>query len=58
MSIFDRIILMLLSIATIRKIIADNFNFLKGTKWSWILYDMTKKKCRIVINLAKLKIRK
>lgn len=27
MNVFDRIILILLSIATIRKIIADNFNF-------------------------------
>lgn len=39
MNVFDRIILILLSIATIRKIIADNFNFPIDKKWSWILYD-------------------
>ena len=39
MNAFDRIILILLSIATIRKIIADNFNFPIDKKWSWILYD-------------------
>ena len=49
MSIFDRIILILLSIATIRKIIKVQ---------SGHGFYMTKKKCRIVINLAKLKIRK
>lgn len=53
MSIFDRIILILLSIATIRKIIADNFNFLKGTKWSWILYD--KKEVPYCYQLSKIK---
>lgn len=39
MSVFDRVILILLSMATIRKIIADNFNIPKDTKWSWIIYD-------------------
>lgn len=53
MSIFDRITLILLSIATIRKIIADNFNFLKGTKWSWILYD--KKEVPYCYQLSKIK---
>lgn len=52
MSIFNRIILILLSIATVRKLIADNFNFLKGTKWSWILYD--KKEVPYCYQLSKI----
>lgn len=56
MDVFNFITLIILSIATIRKIIADNFNIPINKKWSWILYD--KKEIPYCYQLNKIQIEK